>query len=498
MSAPGDIPVPRDVSEKVLRALRRRKALWRFLASFTRAVAASGGCAHLVGGFVRDLVEGRPGKDVDLMVTGIRFDALGRILASLPAGTLGIRRVGVAGKRFAVYKVATAWSADDVDVALARCERSTGPGHRDFAVRTAGIGAREDASRRDFTINSLLFAFRVRGKRIGGEVIDFFGGLPDLRLKRIRGVGDPGERIREDPLRILRAIRLNNERPGYVIEEGTWRAIRAATPALARTIPPERAIAEILRSLSANPAGTVDDLHRSGYLRAVLPEVEGRTLPLLKRRYALLADSLGCPLPDALLLANLLLDPAASETRACGPHAAAARIFRLPRTEAIARRLHFPRVRRVVQLVEDLHRLYAARSMSNRNARIESVFGRWDDPRWLTALYEAARKAASRPAEDFRPLLRRAARTAPLLSGKEVLRMGVPAGPKVEAILERVRDATLSDEIASRDDAARLAASLAGFGPAPDLPRRRPATAARVSAAGRISRPAPAGRAGRG
>ncbi len=484
MPAPDDIPVPRDVSEKVLRALRRRKALWRFLASFCRAVAASGGSAHLVGGFVRDLVEGRPGKDVDLMVAGIRFDALGRILASLPAGALGIRRIVVAGKRFAVYKVATAWSADDIDVALARCERSTGPGHRDFAVRTGGIGAREDASRRDFTINSLLFAFRIRGQGIGGEVVDFFGGLSDLRLKRIRGVGDARNRFREDPLRILRAIRFKNERPGYAIEDGTWQAIRAATPALARTIPPERAIAEMLRSLSANPAGTVDDLHRSGFLRAVLPEVDGRTLPLLKRRYALLAGSLGCPLPEAVVLANLLVDPAASETRASAPHAAAGKVFRLPRTEAIARRLHFPGVRRVVQLVEDLYRLSSARSTPNRNARIESVFGRWDDPRWLMALYEAARKAASRPAEDFRPLLRRAARTAPLLSGEEVLRMGVPAGPRVEAILERVREATLTDEIASRQDAARLAASLTSFRPSPRAPRRR--------------RSAPDGRAGRG
>ncbi len=500
MSARDDIPVPRDVSEKVLRALRRRKKLWRFLASFCRAADASGGSVHLVGGFVRDLIEGRPGKDVDLMVTGIRFDDLGEVLASLPAKTLGIRRIVVAGKRFAVYKVATVWSADDIDVALARAERSTGPGHRQFDVRTDGIGAREDASRRDFTINSLLFAFRLRGKRIGGEVVDFFGGLSDLRRKRIRGVGDPRDRLREDPLRILRAIRLKNERPGYTIENGTWRAIRSESPSLVGTIPGERAISEILRSLAANPAGTIDDLRRSGVLRVILPEAGGRPLSRIKRRYALLADSLGRPLPVTVLLANLLVDAAVSEARASRRPGVSMKVFRLPETEAIARRLHAPRVRHVVQMVEDLSRLSWTGPMPNRNARIEAIFGRWENPRWLLGLYEAARTASLRRVEDFRPLLRRAARKAPLVSGNDILRMGVPAGPKVESILERVREATLSGEVAGRGDAVTLVASLSGAGPTPRPlhRRRRSRRSARRSPARRMARTAPSGRAGSG
>ncbi len=500
MSAPDHIPVPRDVSRKVLRALRRRKPLWRFLSSFSRAVEAAGGSAHLVGGFVRDLVEGRPGKDVDLMVTGIPFEGLGNMLSSLPARALGIRRIVVAGKRFAVYKVATAWAADDIDVALARCERSTGPGHRQFDVRTDGIGAREDASRRDFTINSLLFAFRVRGRGIVGEVIDCFGGLSDLRRRLIRGVGDAADRLREDPLRILRAIRLRNERPGYAIEGGTWRAIRAVAPSLSRALPPERAIAEIARSLAADPPGTIDDLRRAGVLRALLPELGAPAVSRLKRRYALLAGSLGRPSPETVLLANLLVDPAAAEARAAGARAAAEKVFRLPGTEAIARRLRFPRARRAVQLVEDLHRLSAASHLANRNARIEAVFGRWEDPRWLVALYEAARMASSRRTEDFRPLLRRAARKAPLLSGGDVLRIGVPEGPAVETILERVRDATLSGEIATRGDALKLAASLSGAGPGPDAGhgRSRPRKSARNRPARRTASTAPSRDAGSG
>ena len=237
----------------MLGALRRRKDLWRFVSEFCRAAEGAGGSSYLVGGIVRDLIEGRPGKDVDLMVTGIGFDALGEIVRTLPQKQLGIRRVVAAGKQFAVYKVSTSWSGEDIDVALARSELSTGTGHRQFTVRTEGIDARDDAGRRDFTINSLMFSFRTSGNRVTGEVIDFFGGMEDLRRKRIRGVGNPQDRIREDPLRMLRAIRQKNERPGYVIEKKTWQAIRREARGLIGTISGERLVGELAKSLAANP-----------------------------------------------------------------------------------------------------------------------------------------------------------------------------------------------------------------------------------------------------
>ena len=76
-------------------------------------------------------------------------------------------------------------------------------------------------------------------------MIDFFGGMEDLRRKRIRGVGDPRDRIREDPLRMLRAIRQKNERPGYVIEKRTWQAIRREAKERIGTISRERMVVEL-------------------------------------------------------------------------------------------------------------------------------------------------------------------------------------------------------------------------------------------------------------
>jgi tRNA nucleotidyltransferase/poly(A) polymerase len=462
------VPPEREATNRVRRALRRRRPLWRFLEALCPAADAAGGSVHLVGGFVRDLIEGRPGKDVDLMVTGIGFDALGEVLHSLPAGDLGIRRILPAGKQFAVYKVYAAWSGEALDVALARSERSTGPGHRHFDISTEGVGALEDASRRDFTINSLMFRLAPGGGGLRGEVIDHFGGISDLRRRRIRGVGNPRDRFREDPLRILRAIRLKNERPGFAIEKRTWAALRGEAPARVGRVSAERLIAELSRSLAANPLGTISDLHRSGILAALLPEIPdwaSGALARMKRRYRVLEESLGSPLPEAPMLANLLVDVAereAAEILAGGRHAAGAarggRLLRLARTGAAARRLHFPRVRKVVRLLEDLIRLI--RLPAGRNAGIEALFSRQEDPRSLLALYSAAQKATSRRERDFRSLLRRAAAIPSLLSGDDVVAMGVPAGPLVESILVRVREATLAGDVTNREEAARLAALL--------------------------------------
>ena len=490
MAAPGQRPVPDRISPRVVRSLRSRKPLWRFLDAFCRAVLKDGGKSYLVGGFVRDLVEGRPGKDIDLMVSGMDFEGLGKLLRSLPAKRLGIRRILPAGKAFAVYKVRTAWAEEDIDVALARSERSTGPGHREFDVRTEDVDAWEDAARRDLTINSLLIALRTERGRLIGKVVDFFGGLEDLRRKLLRGVGEPEDRFREDPLRLLRAIRQKNERRGYSIEKETWAAIRRVAPEIFRSIPGERVIRELLLSLSANPQGSVEDLRRSGILAILLPEIAllDRRFGRVRRRYAILQRSLGRPVPETPLLANLLVDTAQAECEARirkafpkgrrrGMPVLAKeddkQVFRLSRTDAIARRLHFPRIRGVVRMLEDLGRLAHADRLRNRHARIEAIFGRWETPDGLLSLYRADCKTSGREQANFRPILKRAARRPRILAGKDLLKRGIPAAPRMEEILEDVREATLTGRVKSRKEGMDLALSIHSGGAAGCGSRRR-------------------------
>lgn len=428
-----------------------------------------------MGGFVRDLAEGRPGKDIDLMVAGMEFEELGRLLRSLPARRLGIRRILSVGKSFAVYKVRTAWADEDVDVALARSKRPRPAGGK-TTLSATDADARDDAAHRDLTINSLLFSLRVERGRLTGTVVDHFGGLEDLRRRLIRGVGNAEERIREDPLRLLRAIRQKNERRGYTIEKNTWSAIRRTVPKLFRKLPGERIIGELLRSLSGNPSGTVEDLRRAGILSILFPEVVAvdRRAERLRRRYTILEKSLKRPLPETPMLANLLADVAEAECdrrirRASRrtrmrvlPNTGERKLFRLPRTEAIARHRHFPRARGVVRILEDVARLTHIARTTNRNARIEAAFARWETPDNLLALYRACCKTSGRKVSNFRPVLERAAGLPPVLSGSDLLRLGIPAGPRMERILEDVREATLTGRISSGREGMDFALWIAG------------------------------------
>jgi hypothetical protein len=109
------------------------------------------------------------------------------------------------------------------------------------------------------------------------------------------------------------------------------------------------------------------------------------------------------------------------------------------------------------------------------------IFSRWENPALLHALYAAVRKAADRKIENFRPILAKAARRKPLLSGEDVLALGVPAGPQVESILERVREATITGAVAGREDAGNLIAFLYGDEKLSTLPQRGSRSRRRVS-----------------
>ena len=149
-------------------------------------VRKAGGRVFYVGGFVRDRLLCISNKDVDIEVHGVEPDVLLGIL----------RRIGeplTFGKSFGVF----ALKGEDIDIAMPRRERATGTGHRDFDVEVDPfIGTREAASRRDFTINSMMEDV------LTGEIVDHFGGRRDLDEGVIRHI-DPDTFI-EDPLRVLR------------------------------------------------------------------------------------------------------------------------------------------------------------------------------------------------------------------------------------------------------------------------------------------------------
>ena len=149
-------------------------------------VAELGGSSYFVGGYVRDLISGTAGKDIDVEVHGISPDELKGVLDRLG------ERIEI-GESFGIFGL----RGYSLDIAMPRREACRGRGHRDFDIFVdPHIGTLGAAKRRDFTINAMM------QNVLTGEIIDHFGGKDDLKCGIIRHVSD--ESFSEDPLRVLR------------------------------------------------------------------------------------------------------------------------------------------------------------------------------------------------------------------------------------------------------------------------------------------------------
>lgn len=177
------------------------------ISEIAQAIAGRSGRALLVGGCVRDRILGLPCCDVDCEVHGVGAEALKALLSSF--GELDL-----SGEDYGIYTLKGA----GLDFALPRTERRSGPGHKDFEVKTdPSLSAAEAAVRRDFTVNAIM------QDALTGEYVDPFGGMEDLRRGVLRAV--PGSRFEDDPLRVLRGAQFS-ARFGLEPEEGTIAKMR--------------------------------------------------------------------------------------------------------------------------------------------------------------------------------------------------------------------------------------------------------------------------------
>ncbi len=236
-----------------------------------RAVMAmltgAGHQALFVGGMVRNALLGQPPGDID-----IATDAVPEQVMAL-AEAAGFRPVPT-GVEHGTITVVVA-QHEGIEVTTFRRDVET-DGRR--AVVAFSTRVEDDAHRRDFTMNALYATSE-------GEVIDPLGGLPDLRARRVRFVGDAGERIREDYLRILRFFRFHahyGDPDAGLDADGL--AACAANLAGIETLSRERIGAEVKRLLTAqDPAPSVAAMAEVGALERALPGADHRPLAAIVR-----------------------------------------------------------------------------------------------------------------------------------------------------------------------------------------------------------------------
>jgi poly(A) polymerase len=232
-------------------AWRRRTGMVRLL----RALDAKAGETRFVGGCVRDTLLGLDASDVDL-ATRLRPEA---VMERLEAAQIKAVPTGIDhGTVTAVIGGAP------IEVTTLRRDVAT-DGRRATIAYTGDW--REDAARRDFTINALSAA------PDGGEVFDYFGGIDDLAARRVRFIGDPLQRIAEDHLRILRFFRFH-ARFGQGAPDRNGLEACAARANDLMALSRERIADELLKLLALpDPAPTLALMIARGILRPVLPEI---------------------------------------------------------------------------------------------------------------------------------------------------------------------------------------------------------------------------------
>ena len=264
-------------TEGVLRVPRDKHGLPRdaispAAAKVCAALQAAGFSAYVVGGAVRDLLLGIVPKDFD-----IATDARPEQIKPL------FRRALIIGRRFRLVHVLMGPETVEVSTFRGADAESAEKDEHGRVLRDNVFGTmEEDARRRDFSVNALYFNPATE------EVVDFHGGLVDLRKRTLRVIGDPEARYREDPLRMLRAVRLA-AKLGLTLDAATRAPIQDMAPLMER-VPPARLFDEMLKLLlSGHASACLRQLRDVGLHKGLLPLLDVILEQPLGERFVTLA-----------------------------------------------------------------------------------------------------------------------------------------------------------------------------------------------------------------
>jgi len=376
---PERIPIPEEVLE------------------IARRLEAAGHQAWCVGGAIRDTLLGGVQKDFDLATSARPEQVQALFPSTVPVG-IKYGTVGVLDRERVLHEVTTF-----------RQDIRTDGRHAEVAY---GVSLDEDLARRDFTINAIAY------HPLRGEWRDPFGGADDLERKRLRAVGDPAARFREDYLRVLRALRFA-ARLEFAVDPATWEALRDAADGLGQ-LSAERVRDEWVKGLATTRSlrRLLSLWRRSGgaavWLPQLMSEEEADAWP-------------GDDAPDAR-------DPVVLTVLFCRDAVATMARLRMSNVE-VAR----------------------AAAMAAGPAEPEGQATR-DVRRWLAAVDGAADDLVSlwqqrqgRPfpwaaaVEEVRASGAALSRSGLVISGQDLMAAGIPAGPAIGQVLERLLALVVDD-----------------------------------------------------
>src|SRR3954464_10982079 len=249
-----------------------REAISPTAAKVCNVLREAGFASYVVGGAVRDLLLGIEPKDFD-----IATDARPEQVKPL------FRRALIIGRRFRLVHVMMGAETVEVSTFRAADPDTAEKDEHGRVLRDNVFGTQaEDARRRDFTVNALYF------DPASEEVVDFHGGLADLKKRLLRVIGDPETRYREDPVRMLRGVRLG-AKLGLTLEPATREPIAELAPLLDR-VPPARLFDEMLKlPLSGHASACLRQLREVGLHKGVLPLLDVILEQPLGERFVTLA-----------------------------------------------------------------------------------------------------------------------------------------------------------------------------------------------------------------
>lgn len=406
--------------------------------------------AYFAGGCVRDMEMGVEPQDYDIATSALPDKVIKLFPKTLEVGAkFGVVVVILEGHQF--------------EVATFRTDSSYSDGRRPDSVIFST--PEEDVKRRDFTINGLLY------DPFEKKILDFVGGRDDIKRRIVRSIGDPLKRFEEDRLRMLRAVRFSS-RLNFEIEPGTYEAIIKMAPKI-NSVSVERITAELIKMFTgANADKALQTLRDTGLLRQILPEIEnlngvaqpdkfhpeGDVFEHTKKMLGMLKNP-----DDVLAFAVLLHDVGKPATfkvtdriRFNNHDVVGAEI-----ADKILKRLRFPNETRknVVEIVRNHMRFMHVTKMKESTLKklirretfeTEMKLHKLDclASHGSLEMYKfLQKKAGELPPEVVKP--------APLINGKDLIKLGLEPGPLFHEILSNVEELQLDNKLSSKEDAVK-------------------------------------------